>query len=284
MNGTNGDAVVIVCTRSRAHLLGRFLLPSLSAATADRGRVVVVDQSEDDATALLVRDVPGITRITSPPGLSRGRNAGIQATTESIIAFSDDDVSLPPGWLDRVASSFDDERVGAVLGRATSPDGEVLPGAEAGDYTWPTNPFGLGSGYNMAFRRAALEQAGPFDEQLGAGAAIGAAEDSDMIYRVMREGFSVRCVDDVSVVHHDWRTSREEVALHFRYGQGVGAMTAKHVRAGDREALRIALRTVRGQVFWFAVHVVRRRWAHVARHPAYLAGMLVGAARWRRIR
>lgn len=276
------DVVLVVCTRSRPLLFGRHLLPSLAEATGG-GRVLVVDQSTDDKTAALLDDVPNATRITSGPGLSVGRNVGINATTESIVAFSDDDVTLPPEWLDRIARAFDDERIGAVLGRATSPGGELLPGAEAGSYHWPTNPFGLGSGFNMAFRRRALEEAGPFDERLGAGTAIGAAEDSDMIYRVMRAGYAVRCVDGIEVVHHDWRSPREEVALHFRYGQGVGAMTAKHVRAGDRAALRIAWRTATDQLFWFGVHVVRRRWRDVGRHPAFVAGIVVGALRWMRL-
>lgn len=272
------EAVLVVCTRSRAHLFERFLLPSLASAAAGR-RTVVVDQSDDDATRALLDGVAGVSLITSPPGLSCGRNAGVSATTESIVAFSDDDVTLPPSWLDLIVASFDDDRVGAVLGRATSPAGELLSGASAGVYEWPRNPFGLGSGFNMAFRRAALDAAGPFDEKLGAGTPIGAAEDSDMIYRVMRAGFLVRCVDEPAVVHHDWRTGREEIALHFRYGQGVGAMTVKHARAGDRESLKIALRTIGDQAFWFGVHVVRRRWSDAGRHPAFVVGILVGGIR-----
>lgn len=279
----SGRAVLIVCTRARARLFGRHLLPSLAAATVGEGRIVVVDQSVDDETARLLDGVAGVARITSGPGLSVGRNVGVRATTEPIIAFSDDDVTLPAGWLGRVVAAFDDGEVGVVLGRATSPSGETLPGGAAGTYRWPTNPFGLGSGFNMAFRREALERAGPFDEHLGAGTPIGAAEDSDMIYRVLRAGYAARCIDGIEVVHHDWRTSKEEVALHFRYGQGVGAMTAKHALDGDRSALMIAARTVWDQVFWFGVHLVRRRWAELARHPAYVAGTVVGAVRWARV-
>ena len=276
------DAVLIVCTRSRAALLERCLLPSLADAV-DGYPVVVVDQSTDDATAALLEPVAGVSRITSPPGLSRGRNAGIEATEEPIVAFTDDDVTLPPGWLARIAEIFrDDPEVAVVCGRAVTPEGVPMPGAPDGRYRWPTSPFGLASGFNMAFRRSALDTVGPFDEELGAGTRIGAGEDTDMLYRLLRAGFAVDCRSDITVVHDDWRTGPEEVGLHFRYGQGVGAQTIKHLRDGDREALRIGLRTAARQLYWMCAWIARGRWSALRRHPSFVGGMVVGAARrWR---
>lgn len=272
------DLVLVACTRSRPELLRDVLLPSLAEAVGDHP-VVVVDQSPDDLTAQLLDGLAGVTRITSATGLSRGRNAAIAATTAPFIAFTDDDVSLPPGWLDRFVGAFDDPEVGVVCGRATTPDGTLLPGTAEGRYRWPTSAFGLGSGFNVAFRRAALEAVGPFDEELGAGTVIGAGEDTDMMYRLLRAGYVIWCRDDITVVHDDWRDARQEASVNFRYGQGVGAQTVKHVREGDRTALLLGLRSIGSQIFWLSAWLSRREWSALRRHPPFLAGIFVGAVR-----
>jgi cellulose synthase/poly-beta-1,6-N-acetylglucosamine synthase-like glycosyltransferase len=109
-------------------------------------------------------------------------------------------------------------------------------------YRWPASPFGLGSGFNLAFRREALRSAGDFDASLGSGAPFRSAEDTDILYRVLRTGWEVLCSDRVTVTHYDWRSVREEILVHRDYGLGAGAFTAKHVQAGDRDAWGFARR------------------------------------------
>ena len=161
----------------------------------------------------------------------------------------DDDVEFDATWAERVAELFGEvEGAGVVAGRGIDHDGRLWPGTAEGTYGWPTNPFGLGSGFNLAFRRAALAEAGPFDERLGGGAMYRTAEDTDMVYRIMRAGWTVVCSDDITVTHHNWRSWREEMRAHFDYGYGAGAQTARHVADGDAEAGRVAARATRKHV------------------------------------
>lgn len=276
-------AVLAVVTRNRAPLFERYVLPSLREAGGDGVPIVVVDQSDGAETRALVDTVPGARYLTSPPGLSRGRNIAVAATTEPIVVFTDDDVSFPPGWVDGIVAAFDAEPgAGAVCGRATNGAGELLPGAPPGTYRWPATPFGLGSGFNMAFRRAALDAAGPFDEDLGAGAPYRAGEDTDMLYRVMRGGWSVVCSDGITVVHHDWRSTRAQLELSFSYGLGAGAQTAKHVAGRDAQAGAIALDEVRRHLLWLVRKVGMLVAKEVALQALYVAGLAVGFARRRR--
>src|SRR5919197_2412739 len=233
--------ILAVVTRDRSDQLARYLLPSLEPALASGHVVLVVDQSLDESTERLVRDVAGIRYLRSEPGISRARNAAIRASAEPLVAFTDDDVTLPDGWLDAIAGLFDEHpEVGVVCGRGVRSDGSLLPGVHAGTYRWPKNPFGLGHGFNFAFRRAVFDQVGFFDEELGAGAPYASGEDTDMLYRAMRAGWSVVCSDDITVVHHDWRSGSDEVALHAGYGLGAGAQVARHVAAGDPAMLWLA--------------------------------------------
>jgi GT2 family glycosyltransferase len=129
----------------------------------------------------------------------------------------------------------------------------------------------------MALRREAIAAAGPFDEELGAGARFHAAEDTEMLYRVMRAGWGVVCAPDLIVTHQAWRSGRDWLRLQYRYGIGLGAQTAKHARAGERHAVRMG------------VGIGLRLPPRDRMRPSYAlgrlllsTGMAVGFVRWRR--
>lgn len=272
-----------VVTRDRPESLARFALPGLKEAAAAGHEVLVVDQSSDRQTERLVGEVADARYLRSAPGLAHGRNVAVLESAAAILAFTDDDVVLSSGWLETIAHVFESTaRAGAVCGRAITPDGVLLPGSKNGVYEWPTSPFELGSGFNFAFRREALVDAGPFDEELGAGARFKAAEDTDMLYRVLRARWRVVCSDDITVVHHDLRPRGEILRLHYGYGLGAGAQTAKHLAGGDRTALGVAAGHARRHLFFLAYHAATLRPRVAGRQVAYLAGMAAGLVQARR--
>jgi GT2 family glycosyltransferase len=277
-DGTNtSQLALVVVTRDRASLFGRYLLPSLQQLQPREADVVVVDQSAGNATLELVRELPWIRYLRGEPGLSRGRNLGIASTKGEIAVFTDDDVEFGPDWLPQIRGLFDDPSVGVVCGRGIDSDGQPLPYRDAGIYRWPTNPFSVGHGFNIAFRRKALDEAGPFDEGLGAGSSVPAAEDTDMIYRVMRSGWALRCDDRITVRHYDWRTDAQERAKHQAYGKGFAVQTLKHARAGDTTAVKIASRDVGRHVAWIVRALLRRDRRSLCHQRAWLRGAIAGA-------
>lgn len=271
-----------VVTRDRADLFARCIWPGIEEMVLEGFHVVVVDQSGDDRTETLAGTNASVDYLRSGPGLSVGRNVALSATRLPLIAFTDDDVEIRKGWLSGVARAFTSPDIGAVCGRAVTPTGELLPGRPDSTYRWPTNPFGLGSGFNIAFRRKALEDVGGFDERLGAGTRLGAGEDTDMLYRLMRAGWAVRTSNDITVVHHDPRSGFEQLALHFRYGMGAGAQTAKHFRGGDTGSLRIAAACIGRQTASFVSGILRLRPLISVLQIAFLSGFVAGFSRWRR--
>jgi hypothetical protein len=281
---SSGQAIaLVVVTLDRTDTLRRCALAGVTAA-AERGHeVLVVDQGPPDGpTARLLAGVPGVRRVSSPRGLSCGRNVALRETSAPLLAFTDDDVRIPDDWLERLLPAFDDPRVGAVCGRAVDPKGRLLPGAADGTYAWPSNPYGLGSGFALGLRRAAMAAVGPFDEALGAGGPFRAAEDVDVLYRMLRAGWLVRCTDSATVVHDDGRGFLAQLRVHHAYGYGAGAQLVGHALAGDEHAagmLRGMLgKHVRGAgwALWSA-----RPWAAALQVP-YLAGVRRGSADRRR--
>ena len=274
------EIALVVVTRDRPQLVTRHLIPSLRAAALEDVEVLVIDQSRGDATAVPIGELPGVEYMRGEPGLARGRNQAIAATSAPLVAFTDDDVSFPPNWPKLLVDAFHDApEVGAVCGRGIDDPGRLLPGRPPGVYRFPTIPFALGSGFNIAFRREALEAAGPFDEQLGAGARFRAAEDSDMLYRVMRAGWSVLCSDGIQVQHHDWRPLGARIRMYRDYGLGAGAQTVKHARAGDRTAARLATVEIGRHLMTIVRSLVSLRAKVAAFQIAWLAGLALGVVR-----
>jgi GT2 family glycosyltransferase len=266
-----------VVTRDRAELLARHLLPCLREVLDELVDVLVVDQSTGDGTARLVEGLRGVRYMRSDPGLSRGRNAAVNSTTAPLILFTDDDVTFPVGWPRAVAEMFEGvPDVGAVCGRATDAQGRLLPGRPQGIYRFPEIPFALGSGFNFAFRRAALEAVGPFDEQFGARARYRAAEDSDMLYRVLRAGWVVRCSDRITVVHHDWRGREDRLRGFHDYGFGAGAQTVKHARGGDRTAVSLAAKEVGRHLVTIVRSLLQLRPGVAWEQVVWLRGLVAG--------
>jgi GT2 family glycosyltransferase/SAM-dependent methyltransferase len=252
---------VVVCTRDRP----ADLEVCLSAITRQRqlpGEIVVVDNSSDGTAAAICARFPGVRHVHEPrPGLSRARNAGIAACTLDLIAFTDDDVEVHPGWAGELVRAFaDSPAVEAVTGLVLPAELDTpaqrffqfelggfgsgcLPvrydrhfldaAARQGPQVWR-----IGAGANMAFRRSVFQRVGLFDERLGAGAA-GCSEDSELWYRILAAGGS--CLyEPRAVVHHhhraDWAGLESQTRAYMR--GHVAALVAQHQLYGHTGNIR----------------------------------------------
>jgi GT2 family glycosyltransferase len=261
----------------------RFLVPLAELAAARGWDVVVVDQSVNGATQKLLEPLAGVRYLRSEPGLSRARNVAIEASTTPVIAFCDDDVEVAACWFDEVLRLFEEHpQAGAVCGPVRTQAGRELPGVAPDEYRWPAHPFRLGTGANVAVRRAALDDIGVFDVELGAGARFHAAEETDLLYRIQRAGWTILYSQGLEIVHFEERTFPEELRLHYRYGYGAGAQTAKHATEDD-EAVRFGLAEVGHHISWLGRSLVAGRVRAAAHQLPFIAGFGTGFVR-RRLR
>src|SRR3954451_9026828 len=91
---------VVLPTHGRAGYL-EVALDSLAAQDlGEPWELLVVDDASSDGSAELL-ERRGIPRLRFDParGLNAARNAGERATGAELVAFTDDDVRIPPGWL-----------------------------------------------------------------------------------------------------------------------------------------------------------------------------------------
>lgn len=277
---------VVIPTRGRPDLIGQSVKAVLANDHPDFD-VVIVDQSDDDATGRIVRALadadPRLRYLhTAPPGLSRAYNVGACSVSAPILAFTDDDCVARPDWITTIAAAFAAEPDAELLyGRVALPaslalaPGEVpvlpIARAERLDSRRGFRIYGMGA--NFALRRQLLARIGGFDEILGGGGPLRSSQDFDLQYRAYLSGAVVLLRPEVSVDHYGLRSRSQWPATLRAYGIGDGAFYMKHVRCGDARAgamlagrlARTAARQLR--------HIVDRRRPSQA---SYLAAILEG--------
>jgi hypothetical protein len=77
-----------------------------------------------------------------------------------------------------------------------------------------------------------LRRHGGGSERLGVGAPGRAAEDCEVIARLLEAGHTVR-FDPAAVVRHDWTTGRRRLKTRWSYAYGIGAMCGLRLRDRD---------------------------------------------------
>jgi histidinol-phosphate phosphatase family protein len=285
-NGRRGASFdVVIPSAGRPSL--RVLLDALDGI---HDRVVVVD---DRATAPDPLDVPSGVRVVRGParGPAAARNAGLWACRAEWVAFLDDDVEPEPGWPERLAEDLAAAApdVGGVQGRIVVP----LP-ADRRPTDWERNTRGLERARwataDLAYRRAALDAAGGFDERF----PRAYREDADLGLRVTAGGWRIVC--GTRTVLHPARPAPASVSLAKQAGNaddvlmrrlhGPGWRARAGVRAGRRPrhvaiaaAVAAALAARRPRVAaaaWLAgtAELARARIAPGPRTPREVATML----------
>jgi glycosyltransferase involved in cell wall biosynthesis len=149
--------------------------------------ICIVNNCCTDATPEIVTRITAkyphlnIFMVEEPKlGLSNARNCGVASTTAPLIAFGDDDATMPPDWLGRFLTRFDElgETVGKVGGQidpvwgAPRPDWLIdrmlsMLSASAGHGTEAKFSDYPIVECNSCYRRSALIEAGGFPKNLG---------------------------------------------------------------------------------------------------------------------
>lgn len=271
---------VVICTRDRPESLLR-TLRDVAVLKYSPFEVIVVDNApKSEATRTAFNDeFAGDSRfhyVREPrPGLSCARNRGLAEATADIVAFTDDDVRVDPGWLDGILRGFQSAPdVACVTGLIATAQldnaiqlyfhlragwGEncqrrIFDLTENRDDS-PLYPYAVGAfgaGANFAISRIAVKDIGNFNEALGAGTPAGGGEDLNMFMRVILGGHRL-VYDPSAVVWHVHRSELTSLAKQIRaYGTGCTAAMTAIVLASPRARRELPAKVVTG-----VLHMVR---------------------------
>lgn len=289
---------VCICTHARPASLARALADLAAAAppVAAAWEVVVVDSaspggSTRQVVAAAPRHLPLRYVREDEPGHSRARNRAIDEAAGDLLVWTDDDVSVAPGWLRAYEAAWCGEPDLAVLGGPIRPrfEGATPTWIEAVRLTVPTSfawlePEGttvlgrgetgacLPFGANMAVR-GDLQRAHRYDVALGRhpGRHLLGGEETAVLGAILDQGARGRWVPEARVEHRIDRT-RQTMRYQARYWFGVGFVQGRTRGASDGPAAAdwrrhlVRMRRRQGRRWWW-----RDRWRRGA----------AGLAAWR---
>jgi glycosyltransferase involved in cell wall biosynthesis len=277
---------VVVPSRDRAELLDA-CLASIRGALRPGDELIVADSASRDGSVAAVAHKHGATVVRCEiAGTSRARNAGWRSARHDLIAFIDDDVRVHEGWARALAETFasfgDASYITGRIGPPPTTTKYLVAQKTEADPTWLTGAADEVQGHaaNLAVRRAALLDTGGFDEELGPGTPLRAAEDLDFFERLAAHGFRGRYEPAASGYHESWRDARDMFALHWSYGIGLGARLVKLARVDRARFGSVAKVTFVDDGIIPVFRMIRQRavrWTMI--RLTRLAGVLIGIVR-----
>jgi glycosyltransferase involved in cell wall biosynthesis len=251
----------------------------------------IVDQSSDDRTEQAVAPFLSSGRVrylkTRTTGVATARNLGIQSARTALVAFTDDDCTVAPGWLAALTELF------VTFPRVAIVFGNVLAGPHDPETSFVVSYRREGAflgrslrdkhrldgiGGCMALRRSAWAALEGFDEMLGTGSRFRSAEELDFAIRALQTGFFVYETDRAAVSHHGARDRADRERIAYDYLYGIGAVYSKHLKCRRWSVLgplaSLARRwTLGGPVVDYGTPPSR-----AVRLKGFLDGFLAGAA------
>lgn len=227
---------VVVCTYNGGRTLGQ-CVQSLQNLDYPDFEVIVVDDGSTDDTAEILQRFRGIRVIRQPNrGLSVARNAGLEAASGSIVAYTDSDCFVDGDWLTLLVQQLEHSGASAVGGPNLTPDDGWLASCVAASPGQPTHVLENDQvaehipGCNMAFRRDALLEIQGFDYQYKK-----AGDDVDICWRLQHAGHWITFSPGAFVWHHRRHSPRAYLRQQAGYGEAEALLRFKHPdRFNDR--------------------------------------------------
>jgi GT2 family glycosyltransferase len=251
--------------------------------------IAIVDQSEIPNSRLqALAETQAVIRYfhSATRGLSSARNEAVRLARHDILIFLDDDMWVSRDWArvmtaKQVALGPDAVLSGRVLPSPEGAPGSVCPStiedATPATYRKGSALHVLYSG-NMCMYRSMFQRVGTFDERLGPGQFLAAAEDNDYCIRIFGCSGFIEYFPDAVVYHRGWRSSL--AGLGWAYGRGQGGFYAKHMLKDHSIASQLARQVVRRTRRVLKALGTKATRQHLAPDLAYLCGLAIGLLAW----
>jgi GT2 family glycosyltransferase len=237
----HADVSIIIPVFNQFHFTQACLASLQEHQGAERFEVIVVDDCSTDATAEIVPQIPGLVylRNETNSGFVASCNRGAQKARGKYLVFLNNDTLVKPGWLTALLNTFAEEPEAGIVGaKLLYPDGRLQ---EAGGIIWrdasgwnygkfddPAKPeysylreVDYCSGAALIIPKALFERVGGFDSRY----APGYYEDTDLAFKVRREGYKVLYQPLSEVIHYEGATGGTDLSAGAKKHQDINRST-----------------------------------------------------------
>lgn len=254
---------IVVATFDRPDDLRNCLKHLVAQKTHRPLEIIVVDNHpKSGLTPPVVREFSDVRLIKEPrQGLAYARNAGFIASTGEILIATDDDVTVPQDWVEKLVAPLARPDVMVVTGnvlpieledqsqQAFENYGGLGRGFNDVEVTgdWyelfphkPSPTWCLGATANAAFRASIFDHPdiGLMDEALGPGMPSGVGEDTYVFYKVLKAGYTIVYNAKAFVWHKHRKTQQSLERQLYGYSKGhVAYNLTTWIRDGDWRGL-----------------------------------------------
>jgi glycosyltransferase involved in cell wall biosynthesis len=219
---------VVVCAYNEERTLGE-CLDSIAASTYPNLEVIICDDGSTDRTADIASRYSFKLLQLPHGGLSRARNAGLDAASGEIIAYLDADAACHPEWPFHLVLSIDQDVaatggpnltsteagfVERAVARSPGPPAEVLIADDRAEHV---------PGCNMAFSTEALKAIGGFEN-----AYTAAGDDVDVCWKLLDGGAQIAFSPAAQIRHHRRSTVSGYLKQQRGYGRAERMLSGPH--------------------------------------------------------
>lgn len=230
---------VAISTHGKRNAKLMACLASLRAQSSDQ--VVIKVYVQADQPLKLPKWVEQC--VIPQQGVSYSKNYAVRHCQTDLIAFTDDDCLADQHWIKRILDNFADPQVSAVYGRVqpyspTKQNGYLCPSFMLKNrferiQTMSADASHFGIGNNMAFRVSVLKKLAGFCEWLGPGKIGKAAEDVELLFRLLTQNYTAVYDPCIIIFHDRWISPLENKRQYLDYNRGMMAAYSYHFFRGN---------------------------------------------------
>ena len=249
---------VIIVSYHAAGFLEQTLFSLIKATGNHNVEIIVSDNSSDNEIENLITSrFSGVRYIYNEnnPGYAKANNRGYQLSTGELILFLNPDTIVPEDFFDKILSFFQSHaQIGAAGVKMIDGGGNFLPESKRNipglwnsftkstglSYVFPRSKIFSGyyrndiledangeievlSGACFFVRKEVLIKTGGFDERF-----FMYAEDIDLSYRILKEGYKIFYLGDISIIHFKGESSKKDKTYFSRFYGAMDLFVEKH--------------------------------------------------------
>lgn len=277
---------ILICTANRSNEI-HVALNSLVSAGIGKTRVVVVDQSETDATQDVIYNYFSSLQLTYIRSKTKGKcaaaNLAMRYIKTEFVVMLDDDCAVTPGWSEALIDAMlthDEVAVvyGTVAPAFSCPGGfipEYIVPRELIIANWLQKCRARGIGANCAFRKSYVLAIGGFNEDFGPGSRFRSCSDGELSLRCLANGFHIMETPESTVIHYGYRTFAEGRMLAYNAFYGIAASCLQMAFKGHIGAIFVLLDEIITHALWpTIVSIFRLRPTGLSRITGFVGGLL----------